>query len=43
MPQIVNWLDRVLMSPDDESVISNVKNEVNDFMHHFPLYPNWKY
>ena len=43
MPQIVNWLDRVLMQPDDEQVIANVKHEVNEFMLQFPLYPGWHY
>ncbi|MFN4247311.1 MAG: serine hydroxymethyltransferase [Flavipsychrobacter sp.] len=39
MPHIINWLDRVLMSPDDETVISTVRGEVNEFMQQFPLYP----
>jgi len=39
MPQIVDWLDRVLMSPDDEKVVKSVKDEVNEFMTGFPLYP----
>jgi len=39
MPTIVNWLDRVLMSPDDETLIKTVKGEVNEFMTGFPLYP----
>ena len=39
MPTIVNWLDRVLMSPDDEALIKTVKGEVNEFMAGFPLYP----
>ena len=38
MQHIVNWLDRVLQSPDDEAVISAVKGEVNEFMKGFPLY-----
>ncbi|MBS1779345.1 MAG: serine hydroxymethyltransferase [Bacteroidetes bacterium] len=41
MSQIVNWLDRVLMAADDESVINAVRNEVNEFMKLFPLYPEW--
>lgn len=41
MPQIVNWLDRVLMAPDDETVIGTVRGEVNEFMKQFPLYPEW--
>lgn len=39
MLQVVNWLDRVLMAPDDENVIAAVKGEVNEFMTAFPLYP----
>jgi glycine hydroxymethyltransferase len=38
MQYIVNWLDKVLMSPDDEQVIAAVKGEVNEFMKGFPLY-----
>lgn len=39
MAQIVTWLDRVLMSPDDEQVIAAVKGEVNEYMYGFSLYP----
>lgn len=39
MQQIVNWLDAVLISPDDEGLIARVKGEVNEFMKGFPLYP----
>ncbi len=39
MAQVVDWLDRVLMSPDDEKVIDTVRNEVNEYMAKFPLYP----
>ena len=38
MSQIVDWLDRVLMSPDDEAVIQSVRGEVNEFMLSFPMY-----
>jgi len=41
MPQIVEWLDKVLMSPDSEDTISRVRGEVNEFMAGFPLYPEW--
>jgi glycine hydroxymethyltransferase len=41
MDNIVNWLDRVLMAPDDEQVIRTVKGEVNEFMKGFPMYPEW--
>lgn len=39
MKLIVNWLDTVLMSPDDEQVIARVKGEVNEYMSGFALYP----
>ncbi len=39
MPTIVNWLDRVLMAPDDDNIIKTIKGEVNEFMTGFPLYP----
>jgi len=38
MQQIVNWLDRALMSPDDETVIHTIRGEVNEFMAGFPMY-----
>lgn len=40
MPQIVDWLDRVLMNPDDNTVINTVKGEVNEFMSKFEMYGN---
>ncbi len=43
MAQVVNWLDQVLMQPDDENVIRKVRGEVNEFMAGFPLYPGWSY
>ena len=39
MAQIVNWIDRVLMAPDNEDVIAAVRGEVNECMKGFPLYP----
>jgi glycine hydroxymethyltransferase len=41
MQQIVNWLDRVLMSPDDEALVTKIRGEVNEFMTGFRLYPEW--
>jgi glycine hydroxymethyltransferase len=38
MVQIAQWLDRVLMNADDETVIATVKGEVNEFMKAYPLY-----
>lgn len=39
MPQVVEFIDRVLMNIDDESTIASVRNEVKSFMKQFPLYP----
>lgn len=39
MPQIVNWIDRVLMDADNEATLNSVKGEVNEYMKTFPLYP----
>ncbi len=39
MQHIVNWLDRVLTKPDDETLIKTIKGEVNEFMSGFPMYP----
>jgi len=39
MAQVVNWLDRVLMAPEDEGLLATVRGEVNEFMKAFPLYP----
>ena len=41
MPYIVGWLDKVLMNPDDETLLSNIKGEVNEFMSSFSMYPEW--
>lgn len=39
MPQIVEWIDTLLMDPDNEQKITAVRNAVNQFMKQFPLYP----
>lgn len=41
MPQIVNWLDKVLMNADNDQTVLSVKGEVNEFMHQFSMYPEW--
>ncbi|MBH30906.1 MAG: serine hydroxymethyltransferase [Candidatus Marinimicrobia bacterium] len=38
MTQIVDLIDRVIQSPDDESVIAGVKNQVGELCRQFPLY-----
>lgn len=42
MVQIVDWMDAIMMDTDNETKISRVKHEINEFMSQFPLYPNWK-
>lgn len=39
MPQVVDWMDRLLMDSDNTGLIGAVKTEVNKFMQQFPLYP----
>jgi glycine hydroxymethyltransferase len=36
--RIVELIDRVLMNHDNDSIISEVKSEVNRWMREFPLY-----
>jgi glycine hydroxymethyltransferase len=42
MPQIVDWIDRVLTDADNEKTVATVRHEVNMFMQQFPLYPGWE-
>lgn len=39
MPFIVDSIDRVLMNADDTQIIGAVRNQVNEFMEQFILYP----
>lgn len=39
MPAVVELIDRVLMNADDEKTIASVKEQVNELMKGFPLYP----
>jgi glycine hydroxymethyltransferase len=39
MQFVVNVIDQVLMNADDTNIIQQVKNDVNDFMTQFVLYP----
>ena len=36
--KVVNLIDRVLKSPEDEKVISKTKGDVNEMMKAYPLY-----
>jgi glycine hydroxymethyltransferase len=42
MPQIVDWMDKLIMDADNETLIAKVRGEVNEFMKQFPLYPELK-
>ena len=37
IPKIVDWMDQVIVNPEDEALISKVRAEVNEFMDKFPL------
>ena len=39
MEEVVEMIDRVLMSIDDDKTIQNVRSEVKEFMQAYPLYP----
>ncbi len=39
MQTVVDLIDRVLMSIDDEATVASVKEEVQNLMKSFPLYP----
>lgn len=41
MAQVATWIDRVLIAPEDESVIASVRGEINEAMKAYPLYPEW--
>jgi glycine/serine hydroxymethyltransferase len=38
MATVVSFIDKVLMNADNESVILEVKKQVNQMMEGFPLY-----
>ena len=37
IPKIVDWMDQVIVNPEDEALISKVRTEVNQFMDKFPI------
>jgi len=41
MDAVAGWIDRILQDCENESNILSVKNEINEFMNRFPLYPGW--
>jgi glycine hydroxymethyltransferase len=38
MDIIAGWMDRIIMDTDNEMLISQIRNEVNELMSHYPLY-----
>ena len=38
MDIIADWMDRIIMDTDNEMLISQIRNEVNELMSHYPLY-----
>ena len=38
MKLIVEWIDKVIMNPDDNYIISDVKSNVNELCSNFPIY-----
>ncbi len=40
--QVVEWIDQVVQNIDNDTVLKNVKGEVNEFMENFPLYPAYE-
>lgn len=38
--QIVDWIDAILQEPDNDSLIEEIKSNINSYMNKFPLYPH---
>jgi len=38
MVQVANWIDRIVVAVENETVLNTVKSEVNEYMKSFPLY-----
>jgi len=38
IPQIVDWIDQVIMNHDDEVIINKVRTEINELMSNLPLF-----
>ncbi|MEL6922662.1 MAG: serine hydroxymethyltransferase [Bacteroidota bacterium] len=36
--QVVSWIDRIISDVENESLITNIRGEVNEYMQQFPLY-----
>ena len=42
MELIADWIDKILMNPEHELIINEVKQEIDQLMRGFPLYSDWK-
>jgi glycine hydroxymethyltransferase len=42
MEHIANWIDTILLDPENEQTTLRVKGEINEFMSAFTLYLGWK-
>ena len=38
MCQIVEFIDRIIQAPDDTSIALNIRNEIKEMCHKFPIY-----
>ena len=41
MPQLVDWINRILTNPENDAIIQSTRHEINTFMKQYPLYDNW--
>jgi len=39
MLKIVDWIDQIILDPDNEDLRANIKSEIHSFTTSFPLYP----
>jgi glycine hydroxymethyltransferase len=39
--QVVEWIDKLLLQPENEKLIMDIKEEVHTYMKQFPLYPSF--
>ncbi len=40
MKKVANWINQILKNPDDVKLQENIKNQIKELCHHFPLYQN---
>ncbi len=42
MKRVVDWIDAIINDIDNESLVHQIKSEINEFMKGFEFYPNWE-